>query len=311
MTTSLANHKPTLGPAVNHQRLLIVDDDPLILELLGIFLTSFGYEFEAAGNGHEALQKIDANEFAIVITDMIMPKMDGMQLLQRIKEKHANIGVIVVTGHTGTFSYTDVIKAGASDFISKPFNSDELEAKINRIFREQKIIRELEYLSTRDPLTDLYNRRSFDEKIKEEAYRADRQGYPLFLALLDVDLFKDYNDTYGHQDGDDLLRCVGSLLRQNLRENVDSAFRFGGDEFAVILPQTELNEAQRAATRLHDNFVQHCPCRGTTSFSIGLARFIRRPDQPRENDLKDLISRADKALYRAKAAGRDRIVIDE
>lgn len=308
MTTSLADNKPGYTPA--KQRLLIVDDDPLILELLGIFITSFGYEFEAAGDGQEALQKIEANDFNIVITDMIMPRMDGMQLLKHIKENHADTGVIVVTGHSGTFSYTDVIKAGASDFISKPFNSDELEAKINRIFREQQIISKLEYLSSRDPLTDLLNRRSFNEKLHEEAYRANRQGYPLYLGLVDIDLFKGYNDTYGHQAGDDLLYCVGTLLRQNLRENVDSAFRFGGDEFAIILPQTESEEALQITKRIHENFCKVCNC-GPTTLSIGLAHFTRCPEQTQLKDLKDLITRADQALYRAKEGGRNLIIIDE
>ncbi|MDH3393833.1 MAG: diguanylate cyclase [Desulfobulbaceae bacterium] len=308
MTTTPADSNPKQDQ--KKKRLLIVDDDPLIIELLGLFITTFGYEFESASDGVEALEKIAADTFSIVITDMIMPRMDGMQLLQKIKEQNLNISVIVVTGHTGTFSYTDVINAGASDFISKPFNSDELEAKINRIFREQKIVSELEYLSTRDPLTDLYNRRSFDEKLKEEAYRADRQGYPLFLALLDVDWFKEYNDTHGHQAGDEVLRCVGTLLRQNIRENVDSAFRFGGDEFAIILPQTGEEEAEMITKRVQENYSRLC-ARGTTSLSIGLARFARCPNQSREKDLLELVTRADKALYSAKDAGRNRIVIDK
>lgn len=309
MTTYPSNNIADGQPPPNN-RLLIVDDDPLVRKLLGLFIASFGYEYESAEDGHDALEKIQKNNFAIVITDMIMPKMDGMQLLEHIRKQCSNIGVIVVTGHTGSFSYTDVIKAGASDFISKPFNSDELEAKINRILREQKIIRELEYLSTRDPLTELFNRRSFDEKLHDEAYRADRQGYFLYLALLDVDNFKNYNDTHGHQAGDRVLRCVGSLLLKYIRKNVDSAFRFGGDEFAIILPQTELKEALQITKRINENFCKACST-GTTSLSIGLARFIRHPDQPQQKNLQDLISRADKALYLAKESGRNRIVSDE
>lgn len=308
MTTSTSDHKPDCS--LDNQRLLIVDDDPLILDLLGIFITSYGYEYDSAQDGHEALEKIEANDFDIVITDMIMPKMDGMQLLKHIQEKHAGIGVIVVTGHTGTFSYNDVIKAGASDFISKPFNSDELEAKINRILREQKIIRKLEYLSSRDPLTDLLNRRSFNEKLHTEAYRADRQKYPLYLGLIDLDFFKEYNDTQGHQAGDELLCCVGNLLRQNLRENVDSAFRLGGDEFAIIIPQTPKEYAVQITKRIQANYCKTCPC-GSTTISIGLAHFMRCDGQTLQEDLKDLISRADKALYRAKEGGRNLIVIDQ
>ncbi|MDH3392680.1 MAG: diguanylate cyclase [Desulfobulbaceae bacterium] len=308
MITSPASYQPLDDPG--RQRLLIVDDDPLILELLGIFITSFGYEFEAASDGVEALQKIEATDFAIVITDMIMPNMDGMQLLEHIREEYPDTGVIVVTGHTGTFSYTDVIKAGASDFISKPFNSDELEAKIKRILREQQIVSKLEYLSSRDPLTNLFNRRSFDEKLHDEAYRADRQGYPLYLGLVDVDFFKKYNDTQGHQAGDDLLRCLANLLQQSLRENVDTPFRFGGDEFAIILPQTEHDVALQITKRIHDNFCKVCDC-GPTTLSIGLAHFIRCPNQTRLEDLRDLVNRADKALYRAKEGGRNSIIIYE
>ncbi len=309
MTTSTTIINTDREP--DNHRLLIVDDDPLILELLGIFIASYGYEYEAAGDGREAMEKIDQGDFAIVITDMIMPNMDGMQLLRHIHEQHPGIGVIVVTGHTGTFSYTDVIKAGASDFISKPFNSDELEAKINRIFREQKIIRELEYLSNCDALTRLYNRRNFDEKLRDEARRADRQGYPLFLAMLDIDRFKEYNDTFGHQAGDEVLRCTGAALQQCIRKNVDGAFRLGGDEFALILPQIDADQARQVASRVLNTFQKNCVY-GETGLSIGLARFNRRDGAfSWEEDLNDLISRADKALYRAKAEGRNRTVCDD
>jgi len=298
---------PLKADATENHRILIVDDDPLILELLGIFIASFGLEYEAAGDGKEAVNKLAANEYAIVITDMIMPNMDGMQLLKHIREHHPDTGVIVVTGHTGTFSYTDVIKAGASDFISKPFNSDELAAKIDRIFREQKIVRELEYLSTCDPLTNLFNRRSFDEKLWDEAHRADRQGYPLLLVLLDVDRFKAYNDTFGHQAGDEMLRCVGSILQQFLRQNVDTAFRIGGDEFAIILPQIETVQAELVTERILDHFQKQCST-GETGLSMGLGRFTRNPDRAWQDDIKELVSRTDKALYQAKDSGRNRVV---
>jgi len=302
MTTSTLFNPPD---APDNQRILIVDDDPLILELLGIFITSFGYQYEAAADGKEATEKLAEHDFAIVITDMIMPNMDGMQLLKHIREHHPNTGVIVVTGHTGTFSYTDVIKAGASDFISKPFNSDELEAKINRIFREQQIIRELEYLSNCDPLTRLYNRRNFAEKLLEEAHRAHRQGYQLFLAMLDIDRFKEYNDTHGHQAGDEVLRCAGNVLQQCIRKDVDAAFRLGGDEFALILPQIGAEQARQVSQRVQENF-QNLYIDDKTGISIGLASFNRHPEQTWQEDIDDLISRADKALYQAKAEGRSR-----
>jgi two-component system, cell cycle response regulator len=295
-------------PPDHNKKILIVDDDPFILELLGIFISSFGYEFAAAEDGTQAVEQLKQDKFTIVITDMKMPRMDGMQLLRHIKENYPGIDVIVVTGYTGTFSYTDVIKAGASDFISKPFNADELEAKLNRIIREQMIMRELEHISMYDALTNLFNRRNFDQKLWEEAHRAHRQGYDLYLALVDVDKFKEYNDTFGHQEGDKLLQAVGRILNDCVRENVDWNFRYGGDEFAIIIPQAGKDQVIHVAERILEhyrrlNFIK-------TSLSIGLARFIRHEERAWQEDLTDLISRSDRALYQAKSQGRNQVIHD-
>ncbi len=230
MTTTEQNSPPA------KEKILIVDDDPLVLELLGISINAFGFDYVAANNGREAMEILEKQEFTIVITDMMMPEVDGMTLLVHIDKEYPNTRVIVVTGYTGTFSYMDVIRAGASDFISKPFNSDELEAKINRILREQRMISNLEYLSNCDSLTGLFNRRYFDKKLREEVHRADRQGYSVFLTLIDVDNFKNYNDEHGHQQGDQVLIEIGNILRNCTREDVDLIFRHGGDEFAIITP---------------------------------------------------------------------------
>ncbi|MBU0483682.1 MAG: diguanylate cyclase [Proteobacteria bacterium] len=290
-------------------KILIVDDDPLVLELLGISIASFGYEFIEATDGLIAIEKLKNNSFTMVITDMMMPNMDGMQLLNHIHAHYPKLGVIVVTGYTGTFSYTDVIRAGASDFISKPFNTDELEAKINRILREQSLISKLEHLSNCDPLTDLYNRRYFDEKLNEEVHRANRQGYPLFLALLDVDKFKPYNDAYGHQAGDKALRAISKILRHCTRDNVDWTFRYGGDEFAIITPHITREQATNVGQRIIECY-RKCNF-DNTGISVGLAELIRHKDASWEGDIHDLIARADKALYRAKDNGKNQIVHDE
>jgi two-component system, cell cycle response regulator len=292
----------------HNKKILIVDDDPFILELLGIFISSFGYEFAAAEDGLQAVELLKKAEYTIVITDMKMPRMDGMQLLKHIKENYPVIDVIVVTGYTGSFSYTDVIKAGASDFISKPFNADELEAKINRIIREQMIVRELEHISMYDALTNLFNRRNFDQKLWEEVHRAHRQGYDIYLALVDVDKFKEYNDSYGHQAGDKLLQSVGRILIDCVRENVDWNFRYGGDEFAIIIPQTTREQVIHVAERILQHYHE---CNFTkTSLSMGLARFIRAGDRSWQEDISDMISRTDRALYQAKSRGRNQIVHD-
>lgn len=290
-------------------KILIVDDDPVILDLMGTYVNTFGYDHVAAGDGVEAMQKLKEEAFSIVFTDMIMPNMDGMQLLKHIKEHYPQIGVIVITGYGNTFTYTDVIKAGASDFISKPFNADELEAKLNRLVREQSLVRQLERYSICDALTDLYNRRYFNSKLLSEAQRANRQGYDIFLQLVDVDNLKGYNDEIGHLGGDKLLRTVGTILQQSIRESVDWAFRYGGDEFGVIFTQVELEQIVEVAKRILKKYATK-NFEGT-GLSIGIAGFIRHPDKSWVEDIDDLISRADKALYRAKSRGKNQVVLDE
>ena len=288
---------------------LVVDDDPVILELLATNVEEFGFNCVKAEDGTDAVEKLEKETFSIVLTDMMMPNMDGMQLLQHIRANYPQIDVIVITGYDHTFTYTDVIKAGASDFISKPFDSDELQAKLNRVVREQKLIRQLERHSIYDGLTDIYNRRYFDIKLMEETQRAQRQGYDIFLGLVDVDNLKGYNDESGHQAGDHLLKTVGGILKQSIRENVDLAFRYGGDEFGVIFSQVDMEHIVDVADRILEKYRLHdFP---ETGLSIGIARFSRRKENTWGEDVEDLISRADRALYKAKNTGKNRLVLDD
>lgn len=289
-------------------RILIADDDPLILEVLGAFISGLGYKHDAVIDGKQAVDALKEKDFSIVITDMIMPNMDGMELLKYIRENYPRIDVIVVTGYTGDFSYTDVIKAGASDFISKPFNKDELEAKLNRVIREQSLIRQLERLSICDPLTDLYNRRYFDVKLSEEVHRSFRQDYPVYLVVADIDKFKKYNDTHGHQAGDKVLQAVSNILSQCTRENVDWAFRMGGDEFAIILPYTSKKQTILVAERILQFYQEYDFTK--TSLSIGLAQFFRHDQHTWTDDIIDLVARADAAMYKAKEDGGNKVVCD-
>ncbi len=286
-------------------RILIVDDDEMVLELLGLAIDSFGFAHAAAKNGKEALALLAQQEFEIVITDMIMPEMDGMELLGRINEHFPRTDVIVVTGFTGSFSYMDVIRAGASDFISKPFNADELEAKINRILREHRLIRRLEHLSNCDHLTELYNRRYFDQKLEEEAHRASRQHYQLFLIMLDVDNFKAFNDQFGHQRGDQLLVGIANILRNCTRADVDLLFRYGGDEFSIITPHITREQVAGVGERIIGSFTGNFY--ENTGLSLGIAEFISSDDSW-AHDIHNLIARADQALYQAKARGRNQLV---
>ena len=289
-------------------KILLVDDDPSILEILTDLMALFGHDYDTANDGIEAIEKLKHDFFDLVLTDMMMPNMDGMDLLKHINAKYPGIKVMVVTGYDRTFTYTDVIKAGASDFISKPFNTDELEAKINRIVREIELLRQLELLSISDGLTGLYNRRFFDSKIFEEARRAHRQSNDLFLAIIDVDNLKEVNDKYGHLAGDKLLTSVGDIIKHCIRENVDWPFRYGGDEFCIILTQVSREQAIATSERFIESFSEKkLPL---TGLSIGLAQFIRSQDGKWTDDIANLVKRSDAALYKAKHTGRNRVVVD-
>ena len=290
-------------------KVLIVDDDEKNLSLFGTYIESFGFNYDTATDGQAAVKKLASGDFTIVLTDVVMPHMDGIQLLNYIREHHPKIGVIVITGYAESFTYTNMIKAGASDFITKPFCADELEAKLNRLVRELNLVRQLELHAVHDALTDLYNRRYFDSRIMAEVQRAERQGYKIFLQMVDVDNLKGYNDEVGHQEGDKLLQTIGRILLQSIRKDVDWAFRYGGDEFGIIFIQAELHQIVMVAERIQNEY--HRKNFLNTGVSIGIARFIRNIESSWQEDVADLVTRADKALYSAKNQGKNRIVTDE
>ena len=184
----------------------------------------------------------------------------------------------------------DVINAGASDFIAKPFKIDEIEAKITRILIERSIKEKLAMLSITDNLTGLYNQRHFYNKLREEIERANRQKHNLSLILLDLNNFKVYNDKYGHLAGDTVLSKSGKIIQANIRDSVDTAFRYGGDEFAVILVEADESVVKSISDRLKSEFDEV----GEVSASIGFSTYSP------EMKMQDLINIADKRLYREK-----------
>lgn len=285
--------------------ILVVDDDPEILGTLSELIRQLGHLCATASDGVDALGRLRENQFDIVVTDIKMPRMDGLELIKRIK---ADIGdhvdVLAITGHHSEYNYTDIIEVGASDFMIKPFSFDELEAKLNRISRERRLMAELKYLSTRDCLTGLYSRGYFDKNLRNEAARALRQQYDLFFLLIDVDNFKPYNDKHGHQQGDNLIREVAKIIAGNIRKEVDSAYRYGGDEFAVVLPQIQRQQAHEVAERIVTRY--QASNLEDTSLSIGLAK-LKGSSDLLEEAVWMLLRKADTALYLAKGKGGSQV----
>lgn len=287
--------------------ILVADDDGAILRLLKDFLRELAFPHRLASDGLQALSLMEDEPANIIITDLLMPQMNGLELMREVKARWPDTDIIVMTGFTRNFSYTDVIKAGASDFIQKPFSLDEFEAKLSRLIKERELRHRLEQLSLRDSLTGLYNRRFFDQRLEEEAERASRQGYKLYLAIIDIDHFKQLNDQKGHDCGDKILIGLGEVLKNSIRSYVDTPCRIGGDEFAVILPQVDAAQAQSVAERMRRNYIAYAE-RGETTLSIGVARFKKISENLRE-DVNCLIHEADEVMYAAKKTGGNRVAV--
>ncbi len=286
--------------------ILIVDDDDLVLKTLNVLISSLGYECLLANDGLEAVELLSDRKCDLILSDVLMPNMDGLELLAYIREKRPEIDVIIATGFSEKASYADVIKAGAIDFIKKPIDQAELEAKLARAFRERRMVMELEQLSLSDGLTAVYNRRAFDQKFINEVERAFRQDYQLFLAIVDIDNFKEYNDKYGHTEGDKVLISLAEILKECTRDNVDMVFRLGGDEFAVLLPQTSGNQATEIVQRILLKYIE--ANYGKTTLSIGIVSCQRDPELSKPEDVTRMKDKADKAMYEAKNSGKNCVI---
>ncbi len=292
------NNKDTL--------VLFVDDDESIRMALSAMAESLNYNYLIASDSFEAIEVLKTTPVDLVLSDVVMPGMDGLELLDYIKKHHKNTDVIISTGFSEKATYAEVINAGAIDFIKKPVDRAELEAKLARAVRERNLVRELERLSMHDSLTSLLNRRSFDERFPYEVERAYRQNYSVILAVIDVDNFKDYNDKFGHPAGDEVLIGLGKIMAECTREKVDMCFRLGGDEFGVLLPQASFDQGVEIAQRILSSFVEKRF--GETTLSIGLVPCKRDQKLSLGIDEKRMKEQADQAMYDAKNGGKNRII---
>jgi len=217
-----------------------------------------------------------------------------------------------MTGFSATYSYEEAVKAGASDFIFKPFRFEELDLRIKRVLRESELkkertrmLKEMEALAITDGLTGLYNSRHFFHQIKQEIKRYDRYSRALSLLILDIDFFKQYNDTWGHMEGDKVLMHIGRIISSCMR-SMDTAYRYGGEEFAVLLPETGLKEACLVGIRIKDSIAAEIfkPEPGETqsvTVSLGASELLE------EEDFTSFIKRTDKAMYKSKTTGRNKL----
>lgn len=319
--------------------ILIVDDAPESLVLLTRVLRSGGYEnVDALSSVSEALRQLGVDGRPaqrnpdLILLDLLMPEMDGITACRRIKEDERlrDIPVLMVTARTEEAELEAAFAAGASDYIMKPIRArvllgrvqnalrlkheiDARKARERELLEVQRRLEEanerLRKLATMDGLTGIANRRHFDECLKREWRRTRREHEPLSVIFLDIDHFKLYNDTYGHQAGDECLKAIAGLLGAAAQRAGDLAARYGGEEFALVLLGADEEGARSVARAVHEAVaalkIEHAssPVAPVVTVSVGVATL--RPTKGMDEE--ELVAAADRRLYQAKQAGRNRI----
>lgn len=340
--TSLESDTPWNENAITPFKILIVDDKEANLALLSRRLKRQGYMVETAQNGKQALSAVEVGNYDLILLDILMPQMNGYEVLRHLKshDMWRIIPVIMISALDEIDSVVKCIQLGAEDYLTKPFNPVLLRARIGaclekKRLRDQELLyiqklakaheeilranHQLEKMATLDGLTQVANRRHFDSYLSQQwqsllqqpSMNLDSPGIrSLSLIFLDVDYFKQYNDTYGHLEGDDCLRAIAQTLVQTTTRPDDLVARYGGEEFAIVLPQTTLKTAQRIANQLCQA-VQNLQIRHRGSAvstvvtaSLGVASVVPQA----EGAMTSLLDLADQALYEAKRQGRNQVM---
>jgi len=311
--------------------ILIADDDVATRELVGEILAGDGHEITLAEDGEDALEKFKRSWHDIVFSDILMPKMNGIELLAAVKGISSDTQFVIMTGHASVDSSIQALKMGALDYIFKPFEDlniiteavNRAEANLSGIRQKQALYATLSRqngvldtlnikfldLATLDGLTGLFSRRFAEGLLDEEFDRATNHTCELSVLFMDLDHFKFFNDTHGHQAGDEILHILAQIMTEAVRES-DTLARWGGEEFIVICPDTNQEDACMLAERIGKSVAGHQfpnaaqqPL-GIVSLSIGVASRSNRTDSPEK-----LLLHADEAMYCAKNNGRNRVVL--
>ncbi len=308
------------SPSHNPPLVLVADDDKVIRVCLRQAMEQDGYQVIEAVDGENCLAMFSKMHPDVVLIDAVMPHMDGFTCCQQIQKMEQHLEgngtpLLMITGLDDEESVEQAFASGASDFVTKPIHWAILRQRVKHLLTQVKLYeqlksanQELQRLATSDGLTKVANRRRFDEYFDKEWGRMQRDRLPLSLVLCDIDFFKVYNDTYGHQEGDECLKKVAKILERGAKRSIDLAARYGGEEFVIILPNTNLEGAVRVAKNIQDALreldIPHSGSRigDTLTLSMGVAS--TQPSDILSPDM--LIAAADRALYQAKETGRNR-----
>ena len=317
---------PRPAPPTRRFRILVVDDDVDSVDLLNRWLAMEGYDVSTAKDGAEALQRIAGERPDLVLLDLLIPPPEGLQVIRTVKRDRAmsTVPIVVMTVKRDVKTKIEALRTGADDYIVKPFHFDELDAVMRASLKKRYLYTSLERanralkdanekltkLSVTDDRTNLHNDRYLKRRLSEEFKRARRYDAPMTVMLLDLDHFKQVNDKYGHDCGDQVLAEFAKILVDNARE-IDIVGRYGGEEFLIILPNTDGIRAAVVAERVRkaaeDHVYRYKEFLVRMTVSIGLASV---PANASVHTEADLIRAADEALYRAKQTTRNKVILD-
>jgi len=290
--------------------LLIVDDENTNLKVLTHIL-GHDYTIFTATNGASAIEKAREYKPDLILLDILMPEMNGYDTLTQMKkcEDIQKIPVVFITGLSSDEDEEKGLTLEAADYITKPFSSMIVKLRVRNQIQIINQLRTIEHLSLIDQLTNIANRRSFDDRLQMEWKQAIREHTPISILLIDVDNFKKLNDTYGHQQGDVVLKTISAIFPMSFKRPGDFAARWGGEEFVVLLPNTSMDGAKDIAEKIRSDIEKaEIPCKDGTivkvTVSIGVNSLI-----PEQNSSVDtFISHADDVLYLAKNSGKNRVI---
>ncbi len=304
--------------------IMVVDDDVVSRALIERYLKKAGFDVSCAGNGKEALHLLDQHFYPIVLTDWMMPEIDGPELCRKIRDRKTEgyVFIILITARDSKTDIVSGLQSGADDYLTKPIHSAELLARINtgiRILSLEQSLKtaneEIRLLSITDPLTGCFNRAYLNERFPQEVSRSQRYKHPLSVLIADLDHFKQINDSYGHQAGDLVLKKVARCLMDQVREKIDWVVRYGGEEFLFVLPETDctgmliLSERLRHAVSQLSIAYEDRTLQVTASFGGASKPMVLTAN---DSTLMDhLINQADEQLYRSKREGRNRVSVME
>ncbi|MCL2197940.1 MAG: diguanylate cyclase [Defluviitaleaceae bacterium] len=294
---------------------LIVDDETINLKIL-MQILNHDYEVYIEKTGNDCLSAAKKVQPDLILLDILMPDIDGFQVIKKLKAdtETEHIPVIFITGLSNSASEIQGFMLGAVDYIHKPFVDIIVKMRIQSQMKIINLLRKIKNMSVTDDLTGIGNRRYFNAQLSQEWERAKRQQSPLSFIIMDVDNFKRFNDDHGHLKGDVALVGVADVIRAVITRAGDKAARWGGEEFAVILPDTDLTGASKIAEDIRtsvENYILVLEDEKTAKITVSMGLHCIIPQHGGDYSLDSFVADADRALYRAKNSGRNKVCIAE